>query len=130
MHLNLPTLYNKHRPIEVKITLHSLTGYYEVPQGMFEIPYIKRSILDGPPFTRSSILPLQLDRSPAKCRLRTQNKCVAGESCSMCLRPWGTATEADIQANALAIHRRMDKDKAISTCEDCLCSSLSNSVLK
>lgn len=76
---------------------------------------------------RSSILPLQLDRSFARCHSITQNKCVAGESCSMCLRPLETVAEADIQANALAIHWRMDKDKAISTCEDCLCSSLSNS---
>lgn len=38
--------------------------------------------------------------------------------------------EADIQANALAIHQRMVNDKAISTCEDCLCSSPSGSVLK
>lgn len=86
--------------------------------------------MDQTPVFRSSVLPLQLDSSLAKCCLRTQKPVLLEKSCSMCLRPRGTATEADIQANALAIHRRMDKDKAISTCEDCLCFSLSNSVLK
>lgn len=100
-------------------------------QSTSETPYIKRSIQDGPDWVsfQQWYITSAVRQESARFHLRTQNKCVAGESCSMCLRPRETAAEADIQANALAIHRRLDKNKAISTCEDCLCSSLSNSVV-